>query len=113
MVCRANVAKQNNEFVILMSQQFFCGEPVSLTRPEPGQVVKHRESHRAHCSRLQAARPVKQTAPRVKPFLPFHIITIMPLPRALSLNCSMYRFNCNDSLLEDLSRTGPMTILGP
>lgn len=36
----------------------------------------------------------------------------MLLPRAPSLNCSMYSFKCNDSLLEDLSRTGLMTILG-
>lgn len=35
----------------------------------------------------------------------------MSIHRALPLNCSMFKFNCSDSFLEDLPKTGLMTIL--
>lgn len=39
----SNVAEQNKEFVILMRQQFLCGEPGLLSRAEPSQVVLNTE----------------------------------------------------------------------
>lgn len=35
----------------------------------------------------------------------------MSIHRALPLSCNMFKFNCSDSFLEDLLRTGLMTIL--
>lgn len=92
---------------VCVQRLFYCE---GLSRPERSQKVLNTERvwvivlcnfrHTAVVLSDHSCRPVNQSDPHVKLSLPSNIIIIMSLHREFSLSCSMYRFNCDDSFLE-------------